>query len=75
MNHMKKLVAVTATLSAAALVLTGCSATSAEGAGEDRVSLNVGYIDTSVNGVGVIAVAKFRECCAGLARYTTTLDL
>ena len=58
MNHMKKLVAVTATLSAAALVLTGCSATSAEGAGEDRVSLNVGYIDTSVNGVGVIAVAN-----------------
>ena len=55
---MKKLVAVTATLSAAALVLTGCSATSAEGAGEDRVSLNVGYIDTSVNGVGVIAVAN-----------------
>ncbi|RQP12017.1 MAG: aliphatic sulfonate ABC transporter substrate-binding protein [Microbacteriaceae bacterium] len=43
----------------AAVLLAGCSAeTESNEDGRERVSLNVGYIDTSINGVGVIAVAN-----------------
>jgi NitT/TauT family transport system substrate-binding protein len=64
MKHRSLTVAV-ATLAAAAL-LAGCSTTPAasptsSSGGEterERVSLNVGYIDTSINGVGITAVAN-----------------
>lgn len=48
---------------AAAVLLAGCAGdptpAATDGAGDERerVSLNVGYIDTSINGVGITAVA------------------
>lgn len=62
-------IAATATIATAiALTLAGCAPAASPGAGDassdpseasrERVSLNVGYIDTSINGVGVIATAN-----------------
>lgn len=60
-----KAVAALAAAAAIALTVSGCSSTddtdtSTDSGGDarERVSLNVGYIDTSINGVGVIAAAN-----------------
>lgn len=66
MKNISKLTAFAAGTMVAALALAGCAATSSDSSesdasaadGRERVSLNVGYIDTSVNGVGLIAVAN-----------------
>lgn len=64
--HTRRWAVLTATV-AAALVLAGCATTPADtGTGADSSSgparetlkLNVGYIDTSINGVGIIAAAN-----------------
>lgn len=65
MNNIRKLTAVAGATMVAALIMTGCA--SSDGAaqtdgddagGREQVQLNVGYIDTSINGVGLIAVAN-----------------
>lgn len=65
MNNIRKLTAVAGATMVAALIMTGCA--SSDGAaqtdgddadGREQVQLNVGYIDTSINGVGLISVAN-----------------
>ena len=66
MQILKRLAARTARMSwalAGAAVVCGTAAlapvdASAQAPARPRVSLNVGYIDTSINGVGVIAAAN-----------------
>lgn len=67
MRRITQNLALGATALIAALVLGACSAPAGEPAGStdaderERVSLTVGYIDTSINGVGVIVVANELE--------------
>jgi len=62
MRTPKRKLAIGATALAATLTLAACSAPAPEPDaspdGRERVSLTVGYIDTSINGVGVIVVAN-----------------
>lgn len=62
MRRITKPIAIIATALTAALVLAACSAPaeapSTDADKRERVSLTVGYIDTSINGVGVIVVAN-----------------
>lgn len=63
----RTILGVAAAVAATALALTGCSGGSSSGGGEstpdgrERVQLNVGYIDTSINGVGITAVANDQD--------------
>jgi NitT/TauT family transport system substrate-binding protein len=58
----KKILGGAIVMAAAAMVLSGCAGTAepaSSGDGErETLSLNVGYIDTSINGVGITAVAN-----------------
>ncbi|GAA1504106.1 NitT/TauT family transport system substrate-binding protein [Agromyces terreus] len=63
--HSRGIIAATAAAAALSLTLAGCSSSGSTGTDSDAseapretVSLNVGYIDTSINGVGVIAPAN-----------------
>ena len=65
MKNIRKVTAIAAGTMVAALALAGCAATTpstnetdAAGGDREQVELNVGYIDTSINGVGLIAVAN-----------------
>lgn len=66
---MKKTILGAAAVAASfALALTGCATDSGTAASDsdsgterETVSLNVGYIDTSINGVGIIAVANDQD--------------
>lgn len=58
----KKMLGAAAVAATFALALTGCATDSGStGTGDDPVSINVGYIDTSINGVGIIAVANEQD--------------
>lgn len=61
MSRHFRMAAAAAVTTALALAVAGCTTTETPTDGgddaRDRVSLNVGYIDTSINGVGIIAVA------------------
>lgn len=63
-THVRTIAAVAVAL-AATVAVAGCTSTAPEtdpsGDARDRVSLNVGYIDTSINGVGIIAVANDQD--------------
>lgn len=64
MSRHHRLTAALAVTAAAAIALTGCASAAPSGgddSGRDRVTLNVGYIDTSINGVGIIAVANDQD--------------
>jgi len=61
----KKILGAAAVAASFALALTGCASDTTTDTGSDSgretVSLNVGYIDTSINGVGIIAVANDQD--------------
>jgi NitT/TauT family transport system substrate-binding protein len=61
MSRHLRMTALLAVTAAATLAIAGCTTTPETPTGGDEretVSLNVGYIDTSINGVGIIAVAN-----------------
>lgn len=59
----KKMLGAAAVAATFALALTGCTTDSGstDGSGDDLIAINVGYIDTSINGVGIIAVANDQD--------------